>query len=58
MGQKIYPPNNLEKLIQDKDVYLIFLAIPSIGRNKRNEIIKKLNKFNLIVKTLPSISKL
>ena len=58
LGQKIYPPNNLEKLIQDKDVCLIFLAIPSIGRNKRNEIIKKLNKFKLIVKTLPSISEI
>ena len=55
---KIYSSNNLKKLVQDKDVRLIFLAIPSIGRNRRNEIIKKLNNFNLIVKTLPSISEI
>ena len=56
--QTIYSPANLEKLVQEKDVGLIFLALPSIGRNKRNKIIKKLNKFKLIVKTLPSISEI
>ena len=33
----------------------MFLALPSVSRSKRNQIIKNLNKFKLIVKTLPSI---
>jgi|TARA_B100001964_G_scaffold191325_1_gene213664 FlaA1/EpsC-like NDP-sugar epimerase len=58
LNQKIYPSSDLEKLIVSKDISLVFLAIPSIGRVKRNQIIKKLNKFKLIVKTLPSISEI
>jgi FlaA1/EpsC-like NDP-sugar epimerase len=58
LGQKIHPSSNLEKFIITKDVSLVFLAIPSIGRSKRNQIIKKLNQYKLIVKTLPSISEI
>ncbi len=58
LNQFIYSSLNLEKLILTKDVSLVFLAIPSIGRNKRNRIIKKLNKHKLIVKTLPSIAEI
>jgi FlaA1/EpsC-like NDP-sugar epimerase len=58
LGQKIYSPHNLEKLIRTKDVGLIFLALPSISRNKRNKIIQKLNEFKLTVKTLPSVSEI
>ncbi len=56
--QKIYSYSNLEKLIISKNISLVFLAIPSIGRIKRNKIIKRLNKYKLIVKTLPSISEI
>jgi len=58
LGQKIYSLNNLEKLIKTNNVSLVFLALPSISRNKRNQIIKKLNLYKLIVKTLPSISEI
>tara|TARA_A100001011_G_scaffold375146_2_gene436353 strand:- start:67 stop:1587 length:1521 start_codon:yes stop_codon:yes gene_type:complete len=58
LNHAIYSASNLEKLIITKEVSLVFLAIPSIGRNKRNQIIKKLNKYKLIVKTLPSISEI
>ena len=34
---------------------MFFLRLPSIGRNERNQIIEKLSKYKLIVKTLPSI---
>ncbi len=57
-GKKIFSSSNLKKLINTSDVSLVFLAMPSIGRNKRNQIIKKLNKYKLIVKTLPSISEI
>ena len=58
LGKTVYPSSNLKKIITIKDVSLVFLAIPSIGRNKRNQIIKKLNQYKLIVKTLPSISEI
>ena len=57
-GQTIYSTSNLEKLVITKDVSLVFLALPSIDRSIRNQIIKKLNKHKLIVKTLPSISEI
>ena len=55
LGKTIYSSSNLEKLIRKRDVSIVFLALPSISRNKRNQIIEKLNQYKLIVKTLPSI---
>ena len=54
----IHSPLNLKKIIISDDVSLVFLAIPSIGRNKRNQILNKLNEYKLIVKTLPSVSEI
>ncbi len=58
LGKIIYSPSKLEKLIKTRDVSLVFLALPTIDRSKRNKIIEKLNKHKLIVKTLPSISEI
>ena len=58
LNYKIYPLSNLKKLIFEKNISVILLAIPSIGLNRRNQIIKYLNQFNLVVKTLPSISQI
>ena len=54
-GKKIYDPNNLEKLIESKDVELFLLALPSVNRFKRNQILKKLGKYKLKIQTLPSV---
>ena len=58
LGQTIYSPSKLEKLVKNEGISLVFLALPSIGRVKRNKIIERLNQFKLIVKTLPSISEI
>ncbi len=58
LGQTIYSPSNIEKLIQNKDVSLVFLALTAISRSKRNQIIDKINQYKLIVKTLPSVSEI
>ena len=54
----IYNPIDLEKILLKKDISIIFLALPSVNRGKRNQIIKNLENFKLIVKSLPSISEI
>ena len=58
LGQNVYSPLLLEKLIQTKDISLVFLALPTISRNKRNNIIKNLSQYKINVQTLPTISEL
>jgi len=55
LGQTVYDPMNIEKLIYKKNIEIVLLALPSIARQKRNQIITNLNKFKVIVKTLPSV---
>jgi len=54
-GIKIYNPNNLEKIIQFKDIDLVLLALPSVTRFRRNQILEKISKYKLKVQTLPSV---
>jgi len=58
MNLTIYNTFDLEKIILKKNIGLIFLALPSINRGKRNQIIKNLSNFKLTVKSLPSISEI
>ena len=58
LGHTVFYSFNLKQLISNKNISLVFLAIPSINRSRRNQIIKRLNKYKLIVKTLPSISEI
>lgn len=55
-GKEVYLPDDLESLINDKEVDLILLALPSISRFNRNQILKKLSRYKVIVNTLPSLS--
>ena len=55
LGQTVFDPININKLIHSKNIDLVLLALPSISRKKRNEIINDLNKHKISVKTLPSI---
>ncbi len=57
-GQNIFSPIELENLVQTKDISLVFLALPSISRSRRNQIIENLNHLKLSVKTLPSVSEI
>ena len=49
LNKKIYSPLNLERLIQLKNVNLVFIAIPSISMTKKNRIIAQLSKFKITV---------
>ncbi len=55
LGQTVYDPLNIDKIINQKNVDLVLLALPSISRVKRNQIIDHLNRNKITVKTLPSI---
>ena len=55
LGQTVYDPLNIDKLIIKKNIDIVLLALPLISRQKRNQIINNLNKYKLIVKTLPSV---
>jgi FlaA1/EpsC-like NDP-sugar epimerase len=55
LGQTVYDPLNINKIINKKNIDLVLLALPSIKRQKRNQIINSLNKYKIPVKTLPSI---
>ncbi|MDB9717914.1 polysaccharide biosynthesis protein [Candidatus Pelagibacter sp.] len=55
LGQTVYDPMSIEKLFHKKSIDLVLLALPAITRQKRNQIINSLNKYKVIVKTLPSV---
>jgi len=55
LGKTVYDPSKVKDLITKKEINLILLALPSITRKKRNQIINNLNKYKVNVKTLPSI---
>jgi len=55
LGQTVYDPLKIDRLINTKNIDTILLALPSISRQKRNQILNDLNKHKVIVKTLPSI---
>ncbi len=46
-GQEIYSPLKIADLIKSKEVQLILLALPSISRSRRNEILKNLSNYSL-----------
>ncbi len=57
-GKLIYAPEKLKKIIAKKKISLILLALPSIERKRRNEIIKNLAQFKVAVRSIPGISEL
>ena len=55
MNKTIFSPSHINYLINSEEVSLILLAMPSIKRNRKNVIIENLNKYNVTVKTLPTV---
>ena len=53
---QIYSFQSIRKIILTRKARIILLAIPSLGDNKRREILKKLSKYPVEVKILPSVS--
>ena len=57
-GLKIYNPKRIEKIIIDKGITDIIIAIPSLSNLERQKILKSLEKIDVNVKTLPSLNKI
>ena len=55
LGRKIYSPDYLNLLISKEHISYLLLAIPNISRKQKREILNKVSKFNLSVRTLPSL---
>ena len=55
-GIPIFKPDGLEHLIKKMQVKSILLAMPSIGRGRRNSILSQMQSLQLAVRTLPSVS--
>lgn len=55
-GIPVFDSANLENLLADTDVDEVLLAIPSASRTRRREIIERLQKTDVYVRTLPSLT--
>lgn len=55
-GFPVFAPSALETLTQDMGVKVVLLAIPSLDRVHRRQIIDQCQDLNLEIKTIPTIS--
>ena len=52
---KVYDSTKIEKIILEKKLKIILLAIPSLGKSLRFELLKNLSQFPVKVMELPSV---
>lgn len=57
-GLNVYDPNTISNITRKKNISEVMLAMPSVGRQRRNKILSKLSMANIAVRTLPSYSDL
>jgi len=57
-GFPIFAPDDLSGLIASKGLTHILLAMPSVSRARRNEILKYVSRHQVVVRTLPSMADL
>ena len=55
LGNKIFSPNDISRLVQKYNVKVILLAIPSASRSKRKAIIDSLIPLKIKVQTIPDM---
>jgi FlaA1/EpsC-like NDP-sugar epimerase len=57
-GLSIYSPSDLPGLVTSLQVSTVLLAIPSVSRHRRNEMIAQMLRAHVQVRTLPAVSEL
>jgi FlaA1/EpsC-like NDP-sugar epimerase len=55
-GFKIFSPDDCAELINSKGVTHVLLAMPSISRVRKQQIVEVLSQYGVFVRTLPSVS--
>jgi len=55
---KVHPFQDLKSIIEKRKAKIILLAIPSLSAVKKRDLLKKLSKYPIEVKLLPSLSSL
>jgi FlaA1/EpsC-like NDP-sugar epimerase len=55
-GLLIYNPADLNEILADMPVTDVLLAVPSVSRRRRNEILSELSPHKLAVRTLPGLT--
>ena len=58
LGNKIFSPNDISRLVQKYNVKVILLAIPSASRSKRKAIIDSLIPLKIKVQTIPDMEEI
>ena len=57
-GLKVHDPRDLEAIAADNGVTTVLLALPSIDRHRRNQILAQVRAAKVAVRTLPSVTDL
>jgi FlaA1/EpsC-like NDP-sugar epimerase len=57
-GVRVYPPQLASELIQRRNVRRILLALPSVTRRRRQEIIARLEPLGVHVQTVPEVAEI
>lgn len=52
-GLKVYKPRDIEQMINETEVEEVLLALPSVSRSRRREILHSLEPYSLHVRTIP-----
>lgn len=55
LNKKIYSTTKIQSLVEGLDVSQVFLAMPSVSRQRRREIINDLTNLSVKIKELPSL---
>lgn len=57
-GMRVYPASQIPHLVQETGAQVVLLAIPSIGRARRREIVEDLEDLSVEIKTIPGLSEI
>lgn len=57
-GLRVHAPGEIPKIVQSTGASIVLLAIPSISRERRREIVNNLEYFDIEIKTVPEMSEI
>lgn len=57
-GLEVFPPSRLEGLIDTTEATGVLLAVPSASRHRRRQILERLSKYSVHVRTIPEVKDL